>query len=454
MLMTGRQALETGHVINFVRTRHDEMSIADSFNNAGYTTGWVGKWHLFSGPEPEAVDFEYIPDGRDRLGFHYFRAYNYHTQYFDGTVCLDNGDREQWHGYETDGLMKYVDEFLQDADGPFCLFVSPHMPHHGGPIPGGRSTQDASPIGRLAPGRFLDEVPERPSLPPNVPEALTEHASDCYRDYLAMTLAVDEMVGRILQILEGTELLENTVVVFGSDHGSLMGSHGPCAGEVSGDYAEAVFWQPWQKRTPWEESLSVPLLIRYPDMRHAGIRSDMLVSPTDIFPTLCGLCGIEPPKTVTGKDLAGSWIGRVDGGDGGAGSGGKDSGREVAAERDRTAERDALFCYYVNDAFFSPGGEWRGVRTKRWNYFRYLNGESGLYDIRVDPFQMCNLVDDNAYGPVKSELEARMADFVAQWNDEFMPAPDYRRWFENRHVLRNCFGELGDPLKDPDWSLL
>ena len=114
MLITGRQALENGHIINNVRTRHDEISIADAFNNAGYKTGWIGKWHLYSGPKPEFVEFEYIPDGRDRLGFEYFRAYNYHTQYFDGQLCLDGGGHERWEAYETDGLLRYVDEFLEN----------------------------------------------------------------------------------------------------------------------------------------------------------------------------------------------------------------------------------------------------------------------------------------------------------------------------------------------------
>ena len=68
MLVTGRQPLETGQVINNVRARHDEISIADAFNHAGYRTGWVGKWHLYSGEQPEIVDFEYIPDGRDGWG--------------------------------------------------------------------------------------------------------------------------------------------------------------------------------------------------------------------------------------------------------------------------------------------------------------------------------------------------------------------------------------------------
>ena len=435
MLLTGRQPLETGHIINNIRTRHDEISIADAFGNAGYKTGWIGKWHLYSGPEPEFVEFEYIPDGRDRLGFHYFRAYNYHTQYFNGPVCLDNGEHEDWEGYETDGLLKYIDEFLNDAGDSFCLFVSPHTPHHGGGIPGGKSTKDASPIGRLAPERFFDLVPERPLLPANVPEPLLDYASDCYRDYLAMTLAVDDMIGRILDRLETAGLLENTIVIFGSDHGSLMGSHGPSADEVAGNYDDAVYWQPWEKRTPWEESISIPLLIRFPDLHRAGTISDELISPTDIFPTLCGLCGVVPPKTVSGSNLADSWL-------------------ELNVGRGNTDQQDMLFCYYVNDAFLSPGSEWRGVRTKRWNYFRFLNGKKGLYDIQTDPLQMNNLIEDRRHESVRDELEAKLTAFMDQWNDDFKSAPEYHPWFEKRQVLRNVFGELGDPLKEPDWSLM
>ena len=431
MLLTGRQPLETGHIINNIRTRHDEISIADAFANAGYKTGWIGKWHLYSGPNPEFVEFEYIPDGRDRLGFHYFRAYNYHTQYFDGPVCLDDGEHERWAGYETDGLLRYVDEFLKDAADPFCLFVSPHMPHHGGGIPGSRSTKDASPIGRLAPERFFDLVPAHPSLPANVPGPLIDYASDCYRDYLAMTLAVDDMVGKILEKLESAALLENTMVIFGSDHGSLMGSHGPSADEVAGNYDDAVYWKPWEKRTPWEESMSVPLMVRFPDLHRAGAVSSELISPTDIFPTLCDLCGFDPPKTVSGRSLADSWMGH----------GGRD-------------EQKALYCYYVNDAFLSPGSEWRGVRSKKWNYFRYLNGKIGLFNVRTDPLQMNNLVEDRGHESVRDEMESTLRAFMDRWNDELKPAPEYHSWFENRRVVRNVFGELDDPLKEPDWSFL
>ena len=421
MLVTGRQPLETGHIINNVRARHDEISIADAFNHAGYRTGWVGKWHLYSGEQPEIVDFEYIPDGRDRLGFDFFRAYNYHTQYFDGPLCLDGGGHERWRGYETTGLLQYVDEFLDAAAEqrePFCLFVAPHMPHHGGAIPGGGVTQDALPNGRLAPDDCLRRVPEQPVLPPNVPPDLLAEATDCYRDYLAMTVAVDDMLGAVLGRLRRDGLLDDTIVVFGSDHGSLMGAHG---------------LPPWQKRTPWEESVSVPLAVRLPGGRGAGSVCDALVAPVDLFPTLCGLCGIDVPRTVSGRNQAPVWLGR--GGEG---------------------ERQALFTYCIDDALLTgtTGSEWKGVRTRRWSYWRCLDGSTALYDIRADPLQLRDLVASADHRPVVARMEATLERFMSEWHDAMQPATEYLNWFDGRRIMRNAFGPLGDPLAEPDWSLL
>ncbi|MBS02403.1 MAG: hypothetical protein CMQ24_06830 [Gammaproteobacteria bacterium] len=130
MLVTGRYPQSTGHLINSTRTRHSEISIADAFAHAGYRTGWVGKWHLHTGHWP-ALDRmpmqpDWVPKGRDRLGFDYWRAYNQHMVYFDGFVQKGDWNYERWDGYETDGLLNYAFEFMDEAkDDPFLLFVSP-----------------------------------------------------------------------------------------------------------------------------------------------------------------------------------------------------------------------------------------------------------------------------------------------------------------------------------------
>ena len=89
MLLTGRHPQTTGHLINFMRTRHDEISIGDAFSHAGYRTAWVGKWHLHTGSFPQIDGPDYVPEGRDRLGFQHWRGYNFHTNYFNGSVNLD-----------------------------------------------------------------------------------------------------------------------------------------------------------------------------------------------------------------------------------------------------------------------------------------------------------------------------------------------------------------------------
>ena len=233
-----------------------------------------------------------------------------------------------------------------------------------------------------------------------------------------MTVAVDDMLGAVLRRLQRDGLIDDTIVVFGSDHGSLMGAHG---------------LQPWQKRTPWEESVSVPLLVRLPRSRRAGSTCDVLVAPVDLFPTLCGLCAIHPPRTVSCRNQADVWLGR----------GGE-------------AERQALFTYCIDDALLTEttGSEWKGVRTRRWNYWRCLDGSTALYDIRADPLQLRDLGASEEHRPVVARMAATLDRFMREWNDAMKPATDYLNWFEERRIVRNTFGPLGDPFKEPDWSML
>ena len=115
---------------------------------------------------------------------------------------------------------------------------------------------------------------------------------EIYRHYLAMTLTVDDMLGELMAYLERTGRVENTLLVFGSDHGTQGGGQG------------INFWA---KREPYEESIKVPLIMRLPGVFEDNRTCDTLTSPVDLFPSLCGLCGIQPPRTVEGYDLSDSW---------------------------------------------------------------------------------------------------------------------------------------------------
>ena len=197
---------------------------------------------------------------------------------FNGFVQKGDWNYERWRGYETEGLLDYAFEFIEEAgDDPFLLFLSPHQPHY---------TPE-----KFAPDKFYDMLPDKISLPDNVPEALVAPSAEMYRHYLAMILAVDEMLGKLLDHLESRNLLSHTIFVFASDHGTQGGSQGV---------------NPWSKKNPYEASIKIPAIISYPSKIAANTRSDALLGMVDFFPTICGLADIPIPATVEGEDLSGS----------------------------------------------------------------------------------------------------------------------------------------------------
>ena len=413
MLLTGRHPQTTGHLINFVKTRHDEIGLGDVFSRNGYRTAWVGKWHLHTGSFPEIGGRDYVPEGRDRLGFQHWRGYNFHTDYFNGTVNLDKWRNERWKGYETDALNRYAFQFMDDVDDdtPFCLFISPHQAHN-------------TPY-EHAPQKYYDRLPEKLHLPENVPDSVREQSLKIYRHYLAMTLAVDDMLGDLMTYLEKTERVENTLLVFGSDHGTQGGAQG------------VNFWA---KKKPYEESIKVPLIMRLPGVFEDNRTCDTLTSPVDIFPSLCGLCGIQPPRTVEGYDLSDSWRGEAD---------------AFEQEAVLTMNFGATYDYLVD------GDEWRGVRTKTHSYARWLDGKRMLYDINADSLQMNNLIDNpelqsnTSSSALADEMEKTLTDLMNARNDKLQPATSYTDWYDaQRRIVRNAHGPLGDPEDEPDWSLL
>ena len=419
MLLTGRHPQTTGMIMNWLQIRSAEISIGDAFAQAGYRTGWVGKWHLASGDFP-AYDRggpEYIPEGRDRLGFEYFRAYNYRTRYFDGWVCLDDWRVEQWQGYETDGLCKYAFEFLQrDDHRPFCLFVSPHQPHHTAFSP-------------AAPSPYYRRVAAHLDLPPNVPAEHGDAVRAMLRDYLAMTAALDDMLGRLLEQLDRMGRAHDTLVVFTSDHGTMGGAHG---------------LHPWLKKKPYDEAVRVPLVARLPDVLRPGACCDALVAPVDLFPTLCGLCDVPIPRSVEGLDLAAAWRGEPD-----------VSGHNALLTADFTTHPDF--------AHIQPGDSrerphytpWRAVRTRTHNYVRWLDGQVELYDLSADPLEMRDLADEPASAELRQDMETQLQRLLDRRQDRFEPSARYAGWFDHRRrVVRNAFGPLSDPESAPDWSLL
>lgn len=414
MLVTGRYPQTTGHLINSTRTRHSEISIADAFANQGYRTAWVGKWHLHTGVWP-AIDRmpqhpDWVPEGRDRLGFQYWKAYNQHMVYFDGFVHGEDWNYERWSGYETNGLLDYGRSFMeQSGDDPFLLFLSPHPPHY-------------TPF-EFAPANCYERLPKTLELPANVPEQLKESSLDMYRHYLAMILAIDDMLGDLLDYLEASGKADNTIVMFASDHGTQAGSQGV---------------NPWSKKNPYDASIHIPAIIRFPGVIAPGSRSDSLLGMPDIFPSLCELAGLPIPRSIEGTSHAQQWL---------------------RSDAPPAVESQFVMNFSKWFDWFQDGAEWRGVRTREHLYAHWLSGREELYDLQEDPLQQNNLLGSaqptNAQGRLLTSLKEQLHDHQTRRNDELVPCTDWKHWLDNqRRVIRNAHGELSHPESTPDWSLL
>jgi arylsulfatase A-like enzyme len=236
-----------------------------------------------------------------------------------------------------------------------------------------------------------------------------------YRHYLAMILAVDDMLGNLLAYLDRKGLADNTIVVFASDHGTQGGAQGV---------------NPWSKKNPYDASIHVPGIIRYPGIIEVGAKRDHIMSMVDWFPTLCGLAGIPVPRSVEGRNKA-------------------------AAVLAPHADDDSAFIMNFSKWFdwFQDGAEWRGVRSRTHTYAKWLNGKTELYDLAADPLQQHNIAGtgDRAEAQMRERLQAHQA----QRQDELVNCSAWKHWLDNeRRVVRNAFGELSHPESAPDWSLL
>jgi arylsulfatase A-like enzyme len=407
MLMTGRHPQTTGMIVNFTSTRAAEIGLADAFAHAGWRTGYIGKWHLNRGAFP-SEQRDWIPEGRARLGWQYWRAYNCHADFWNGHVNGHDWETLRWKGYETDGLLDFAREFVAQDDGrPWLMTVAPHQPHW-----------NWAPS--CAPEDCYAALPADLDVPANVPEHYRSEARTQYRHYLAMIVALDRMVGELLRLVG-----PDTLVVFTSDHGTMMGAQA-----YPGESGNC-----WGKSRPHEESIRVPWWFRWNGHLRPGT-SDTLFTQVDLFPTLCGLAGVPIPRTVEGLDLS----------------------RALRGEAGARTRDDALIMSFHNYTY-SPnliradGHEWRGVRTRRHTYVRWSDGTRHLYDNRQDPGQVRNLAGGDSAD--EAALSARLDALLAERGDALHPYGHYRTWIDHeRRIIRNAWGDLPHPDTPPDWSLL
>ena len=362
-LITGRHAWTCRNIVNDIRLPEEERSIADVLKKQGYRTGYIGKWHLDGWPRDAP-----IPPGRRRHGFDdYWAAYDCTHDYLHPRYYL-NDDLEPTYaeGYDVDVHTDLAISFLEQfQDDPFCLFLSWGPPH--------------SPYDQV-PQAFLDQYPlDEIPLRPNV-EGVDRAA---IAGYYAHITALDVAFGRLMEALDRLSLSENTIVVFSSDHGDMLWAQGRV-----------------KKQQPWQESIGIPLIARWPDQLPAGEVSDLLVSVVDHAPTLLGLAGVSVPKWMNGLDLS-----------------------PVLRGESTDEPQSAFIAEYVSFGQSSIYQPWRGVRTKRHTYARWLQGGTLLYDHATDPYELRNLVHEPGHQALLEDMENELQEWLDRLDDPFLP-PD------------------------------
>jgi arylsulfatase A-like enzyme len=192
-----------------------------------------------------------------------------------------------------------------------------------------------------------------------------------------------------LETVKASGIAENTVFVFWSDHGDMLGSQGE-----------------YKKQRPWDESIRVPLLIHYPERYgQQGRRITTPINTPDLMPTLLGMCGIPSPDTVQGNDYTPFLDGK-------------------SAE---PATAALIACYHPFGQYTrnQGGKEYRGVRTEQYTYVRDLNGPWLLYDNAKDPFQLENRIGNAEYHSIAHHLDQVLEGLLNQYEDAFLSGAEY-----------------------------
>jgi arylsulfatase A-like enzyme len=197
--------------------------------------------------------------------------------------------------------------------------------------------------------------------------------------YYAATTAVDDQIGRLSRKLRELGLEQDTVVLFSSDHGDMLGSQGRRL-----------------KRKPWEESIRIPGILRYPRRVPAGRKLHDLFTQVDFAPTLLALCGVKPPAAMQGSNLA-----------------------PVVLNQKGSAPESAFF--QIFGPFQGDGTEdgWRGVRTEKYMYARFRSKPWVLYDLEKDPYEMKNLAGERPAASIQARMEKLLAEWMERTGDSW-----------------------------------
>ena len=410
VILTGKYSHLNGVIDNRVKFDGSQQSFPKLLQNVGYETAIIGKWHLKS--EPTGFDYWNILPGQGLY---------YNPQF------IEMGKRKRYEGYVTDIITDFCLNWLKNrsSDKPFCLMYHHKAPHREWE-PGPKHLNMYNEVEIAEPETFNDDYSSRSGAARQQQMTIAEHLNErdlklippkgltkqqlkawnaayepknkafrdanlggkdlvrwkyqrYIKDYLRCVASVDDNVGRVLDYLDKSGLAENTVVVYTSDQGFYLGDHG---------------W--FDKRFMYEQSLRMPLLVRYPKEIKAGSVNDDIVLNVDFAPTFLDLVGVAKPAEMQGRSL-----------------------RQLLRGKTPKDWRSSMYYHYYEYPAVHMVKRHYGVRTKRYKliHFYYDIDAWELYDLQKDPNELNNVYDNPAYADIVEQLKAELKRLRNEFKD-------------------------------------
>lgn len=321
-------------------------SIATHLRGQGYHTAYIGKWHLGQvrdqiPPLVREHPGEYLGNcqrtpERHRAGFQDWFGFENLNQHFASYYYKGSDiNPTKVEGYETDGLTNLAIEYISQYERKEPLFLTlsvtpPHFP-------------------LVAPEEWKRFDPATLELRPNVRAEDEPEMRECLANYYAMIENLDYNIGRLLKTIRETPGFEDTLVVYFSDHGDLMGSHGLQS----------------RKEFPCEEAVRIPAIFHDPTCIPAQGTRDELFSLVDLLATTCGAAGLPVPAYSQGRDFSPALRGEPFEG-----------------------PEDVLLEMVANPRWDLSFIDWRAIRTREWKYAYYESGHEELFNLARDPYEL------------------------------------------------------------------
>ena len=378
-LQTGVYATQCGCYWNGIPLPESITPLAHYFNEAGYDTAYVGKWHLASDRLPGiGTHCEATPVPKEKQGeYRYWRAADvleFTSHGYDGFVFDENDNRIDFTGYRVDCITDFALEFLEQYRGekPFFMTVSHIEPHHQND-----HHHYEGPIGSKE--KYANFTS------PKDLEVLGGNHREEYPDYLGQCASLDKNLGRLVNKLKEMGIYEDTVIIYLADHGSHFMTRNQDA-HLNGydDY----------KRSMHDACLRVPLVVTGGEFTGGGVVTD-LISTAGLPRTILGIAGVDVGDKMIGEDFA-----------------------DVLHKTDPDRPNEVF-------AQISESRVGRAIRTADYAYSVYAPGINGgaqpaadlyaddfFYDLKKDPYELNNLIDDPAYTQVKQELRKKLLKWI------------------------------------------